>query len=85
MHHFSLPGKKVRKPRWSHFLSERIEELPASEFENIMRIAKEDANVISLGPGEPDFDAPAPVINATKKALDEGKTHYSAIPGVKEL
>ncbi len=74
-----------KKPRWSHILSERVQELPNSEFEQIMAIAKEDPSVISLGPGEPDFDAPKPVIHATQKALEEGKTHYSSIPGLKEL
>jgi aminotransferase len=73
------------KPRWKHILSERVTELPYSEFEEIMRLAKEDPSVISLGPGEPDFNSPKPVVNATKKALDEGKTHYSSIGGLPAL
>lgn len=85
MHHFLRPAKRVSKPRWKHALSERVTELPTSEFETIMRVAKEDASVISLGPGEPDFDAPKPVVNATIKALQEGKTHYSSIPGIPAL
>lgn len=85
MHHFLSAKKKISKTRWGHILSERVQELPDSEFENIMRIAKEDKNVISLGPGEPDFNAPAPVVNATVKALQEGKTHYSSIPGLPTL
>ncbi len=76
---------KGAKPRWSHILSERVGELPHSEFEEIMKIAKEDARVISLGPGEPDYDAPQPVIKATIDALRGGKTHYSSIPGLPEL
>lgn len=85
MHHFLSPTKRISKSRWGHILSERVQELPDSEFENIMRIAKEDKSVISLGPGEPDFDAPAPVINATVRALQEGKTHYASIPGLPAL
>ena len=76
---------KGAKPRWSHILSERVGELPHSEFEEIMKIAKEDDEVISLGPGEPDYDAPQPVIKATIDALRGGKTHYSSIPGLPEL
>lgn len=85
MHHFLRPAKRTSKSRWSHVLSERVQELPDSEFEEIMKIAKEDKSVISLGPGEPDFNAPQPVINATIKALQEGKTHYSSIPGIPAL
>lgn len=77
--------KRNPKTRWSHALSERVRELPRTEFTEIMRVAKEQPGVVSLGPGEPDFDAPKPVINATIRALQEGKTHYSAIPGLKEL
>ncbi len=78
-------AKRIPKTRWGHILSERVQELPDSEFEEIMKIAKEDKDVISLGPGEPDFDAPQPVINATIQALKEGKTHYSSIPGIPAL
>jgi aminotransferase len=78
-------AQHIPKSRWGHILSERVQELPDSEFEEIMKIAKEDKDVISLGPGEPDFDAPQPVINATIKALKEGKTHYSSIPGIPAL
>ncbi len=85
MHHFLHGKRSNRKPRWQHILSKRVEELPDSEFEEIMRVAKEDHDVVSLGPGEPDFDAPAPIVNATINALKNGKTHYSAIPGLKEL
>jgi aminotransferase len=82
MHHFLSPKKNISKSRWGHIISERVSELPDSEFEQIMKIAKEDKSVISLGPGEPDFNAPQPVINATIKALKEGKTHYASIPGI---
>ncbi|MFH0969978.1 MAG: pyridoxal phosphate-dependent aminotransferase [Candidatus Diapherotrites archaeon] len=77
--------KRVTKTRWGHIISERVQELPTSEFEEIMKIAKENPSVISLGPGEPDFNSPQPVITATQKALGEGKTHYASIPGIPEL
>ncbi len=85
MHHFVAKTKRVSKHRWEHILSERVRELPDSEFEEIMKVAKEDKEVISLGPGEPDFDSPLPVIRATQEALEEGKTHYSSIPGIPQL
>lgn len=85
MNHSLSPKKRISKSRWGHIISERVRELPDSEFEEIMKVAKEDKSVISLGPGEPDFDAPQPVINATINALKEGKTHYASIPGLPTL
>jgi len=66
-------------------LSERIRELPKSQMAEIIKIAEEDKTVISLGPGEPDFTAPAIIRQAMKKALDKGFTHYSPASGRKEL
>jgi len=42
-------------------------------------------DVIGLGAGEPDFDTPAHIIEAAKKALDDGFTRYTAINGIPEL
>jgi aspartate aminotransferase len=42
-------------------------------------------DVIGLGAGEPDFDTPAHIIEAAKKALDAGMTRYTAINGIPEL
>ena len=33
-------------------------------------------DIISFGAGEPDFNTPQPIIDAAKKALDEGKTKW---------
>lgn len=41
--------------------------------------------VIDLGAGEPDFGTPAPVIEAAKRALDEGATRYTAVEGILPL
>jgi aminotransferase len=38
--------------------------------------------VINLGTGTPDFPTPAHVIEAAKRALDEGQTQYTAWPGI---
>lgn len=42
-------------------------------------------DVISLSIGEPDFDTPAFINEAAKKALDDGYTHYTPVPGLLEL
>src|SRR5262245_49599712 len=42
-------------------------------------------SVIHLEIGEPDFDTPANVREAAKRALDEGFTHYAPFPGIPAL
>jgi aspartate/methionine/tyrosine aminotransferase len=42
-------------------------------------------SVIHLEIGEPDFDTPANVRAAAKKALDEGATHYPPFAGIADL
>jgi aspartate aminotransferase len=42
-------------------------------------------SVIHLEIGEPDFDTPANIRDAAKRALDRGATHYSPTVGIPEL
>lgn len=42
-------------------------------------------DVISFSAGEPDFDTPQPIKDATIRALQENKTHYASAYGVREL
>jgi aspartate aminotransferase len=42
-------------------------------------------NVIGLGAGEPDFDTPANVKLAAIRAIEAGKTKYTAVDGLVEL
>ena len=42
-------------------------------------------NVIGLGAGEPDFNTPPHIIEAAKKALDNGMTRYTPINGIPGL
>lgn len=42
-------------------------------------------DVIGLGAGEPDFDTPANICEAAKRAIDNGKTRYTAVDGIPEL
>src|SRR5947209_18269729 len=42
-------------------------------------------NVIGLGAGEPDFDTPANVKLAAIRAIEAGKTKYTAVDGIPEL
>lgn len=42
-------------------------------------------DVIGLGAGEPDFDTPQNIKDAAKRAIDAGKTKYTAVDGIPEL
>ncbi|MGV1099216.1 pyridoxal phosphate-dependent aminotransferase [Thiovibrio sp. JS02] len=43
------------------------------------------ADILNFSVGEPDFDTPAHVCEAGKRAIDEGFTRYTAVPGIPEL
>ena len=45
----------------------------------------EGKDVVGFGAGEPDFNTPQNIIDACKKALDEGKTKYVPASGINEL
>jgi len=53
--------------------------------ERASELEKQGINVIHLEVGEPDFDAPACVIEAANKAGKEGRTHYTHSLGDPEL
>jgi aspartate aminotransferase len=49
------------------------------------QLKAEGRDVIGLGAGEPDFDTPAHIREAAKRAIDNGKTRYTAVDGIPEL
>ncbi len=49
------------------------------------KLKRAGKDVISFSLGEPDFDTPPHIREAAKKALDEGKTHYTPSAGILEL
>lgn len=49
------------------------------------QLAEQGHNVISLSFGQPDFDTPQHIKDAAKKAIDDGYTKYTPVPGAPEL
>ncbi|MBI2311327.1 MAG: pyridoxal phosphate-dependent aminotransferase [Betaproteobacteria bacterium] len=49
------------------------------------RMKAEGRDVIGLGAGEPDFDTPAHIKEAAKKAIDAGFTKYTPVGGIPGL
>ncbi len=70
-------------------LSERVRRMSPSPTMAITSKAKEmkakGIDVIGFGAGEPDFDTPAHVKKAAKRAIDEGYTKYTPPAGIPEL
>ena len=70
-------------------LSKRVQTLSTSLTIAISTLAAElkaeGKNVISFSAGEPDFDTPDAIKEEAKKALDDGCTKYTAVPGTPEL
>ncbi|UYZ65031.1 pyridoxal phosphate-dependent aminotransferase [Hymenobacter weizhouensis] len=71
------------------FLSDRIHAMQESQTISMAKKARElaaqGADVISLSFGEPDFQTPQYIKDAAKKALDDGHTFYTPVPGIPEL
>jgi aspartate/methionine/tyrosine aminotransferase len=59
----------------------RVMEVLGRAFE----LERQGRSVIHMEVGEPDFDTPAPVVQAGIRALQAGKTHYTASAGLTEL
>jgi aspartate/methionine/tyrosine aminotransferase len=66
-------------------LSERVNSIQTSPIRKLIDLVAKTPNVIGLHCGEPDFDTPAHIREAAKKALDEGYTRYTHTAGLMEL
>lgn len=70
-------------------ISERMKQIAPSMTLAIDAKAKklqaEGQDVLNFGAGEPDFNTPAPICEAAKRAIDEGHHKYTPVPGTLEL
>ncbi|SNX73864.1 aspartate aminotransferase [Cereibacter ovatus] len=71
------------------FLSDTLARVKPSQTIAVTNKARELAaagrDVIGLGAGEPDFDTPQNIKDAAKRAIDAGRTKYTAVDGIPEL
>jgi aspartate aminotransferase len=70
-------------------IAERVKNVQESGTMKMKELAgqkkAEGKKIISFTVGEPDFDTPKHIVEAAKKALDEGKTRYLDAPGLPAL
>ena len=65
---------------------QRVKPSPTIAVSNkAMELKAAGEDVIGLGAGEPDFDTPDNIKQAGIKAINEGKTKYTAVDGIPEL
>lgn len=71
------------------FLSEALSRIQPSATVAInskaVEMKRQGEDVISLAAGEPDFDTPEHVREAAIRAINSGKTRYTAVDGIPEL
>lgn len=53
--------------------------------QKVLEMRNQGHDVISLSVGEPDFNTPREIIQATQKALEQGQTRYSLVHGIPQL
>jgi len=63
----------------------RLKRIKPSGIRRLFSLAQTMPDAINMGLGEPDFTPPSHVLEGAKKALDEGKTHYTPTNGIPEL
>ena len=69
------------EPRFSKL----AQNYPASGIRKMFNLAAQYPDAIKLTVGEPNFDTPAYIREAAKKAIDDGYTHYSPNAGMPVL
>lgn len=69
----------------NQIVSDMARGLTPSSIRKIFNLSKNMTDVVSFGIGEPDFDTPKYIIDAARKAMDNGYTHYSVNAGFPEL
>lgn len=67
------------------FLSKVAIDYPASGIRYMFDLAAQYDGLVNLGVGEPNFDTPAHIKEAGKKAIDDNYTHYVSNAGIIEL
>src|SRR5512146_2286450 len=69
----------------TQFVADHVRQIPRSGIREFFDIVQGQADVISLGVGEPDFVTPWHIREAAIYALEHGKTSYTSNLGLLNL
>ncbi|MGJ3237279.1 MAG: pyridoxal phosphate-dependent aminotransferase [Anaerolineae bacterium] len=70
---------------FNHTLDSLNESFTIAFADRVRRLKAQGVPVIGLQTGDPDFQTPAPIIEAANRAMLAGETHYSNSRGLDEL
>jgi len=65
--------------------AERLKSIKPSAIRRMIDLSASMKDAIHLEQGEPDFKTPEHILEAAKKAMEEGDTHYTQTAGLPEL
>lgn len=75
--------------QWNTVISDRMKHMKPSATLGMAQAARDlqakGIDVIALSAGEPDFPTPKAICEVAKRAIDEGKTHYVPVKGIKAI
>ncbi|HUL62829.1 MAG TPA: pyridoxal phosphate-dependent aminotransferase [Methanocella sp.] len=70
-------------------MSERLDAVEESATlklaDRTAELKRQGKDILGFNLGEPDFDTPRHIVDAARKALETGKTHYAPSSGIPEL
>lgn len=69
-------------PKW---IADRTGLIQVSGIRKVFDLARSLTNPVNLSIGQPDFDVPQPIKDATKAALERGENGYTVTQGIPEL
>lgn len=72
-------------PRVSNFVQNIVPSMTGVLKSKLTEMKRSGISVIAMSSGEPDFITPINIIEAAKKALDDGHTKYTPHPGILTL
>ncbi|MES2155372.1 MAG: aminotransferase class I/II-fold pyridoxal phosphate-dependent enzyme [bacterium] len=75
-----IPAPRIDSP----YVSDRVQHFPESVIRSMSRVAAQ-YKAVNLGQGFPDFDPPREVMDAAKKAIDDGFNQYAVTWGAPTL
>ncbi len=67
------------------WIAERMHHIESSGIRKVFELARSLKNPVNLSIGQPDFDVPAPIKDAAKRAIDSGANAYTVTQGIPEL
>ncbi|MHB8758058.1 MAG: pyridoxal phosphate-dependent aminotransferase [Bacillota bacterium] len=83
------PLSNDQRPAGAEMVSDLARDIPPfiamDVLEKAQAMQRAGRSIVQVSAGEPDFETPAPIVEAAKRALDLGQTHYTHSMGLPEL